>query len=66
MKLADYMVTEAGFGADLGAENSDIVCRYGDLPCCRSAGGHGKSLKNHGEYLRASWEKEYGRPGPGY
>ncbi len=32
MKLADYVVTEAGFGADLGAEKFfDIKCRMNDL-----------------------------------
>ena len=32
MKLADYVVTEAGFGADLGAEKFlDIKCRMADL-----------------------------------
>lgn len=32
LKLADYVVTEAGFGADLGAEKfMDIKCRYGNL-----------------------------------
>lgn len=32
MKLADYVVTEAGFGADLGAEKFfDIKCRLGNL-----------------------------------
>lgn len=32
MKLADYVITEAGFGADLGAEKFyDLKCRYGDL-----------------------------------
>lgn len=32
LKLADYLVTEAGFGADLGAEKFlDIKCRYGNL-----------------------------------
>lgn len=32
LKLADYVVTEAGFGADLGAEKfMDIKCRLGDL-----------------------------------
>lgn len=32
MKLADYVVTEAGFGADLGAEKFfDIKCRFADL-----------------------------------
>ena len=31
-KLADYTVTEAGFGADLGAEKFlDIKCRYADM-----------------------------------
>lgn len=32
LSLADYVVTEAGFGADLGAEKFlDIKCGYGDL-----------------------------------
>lgn len=32
LNLADYVVTEAGFGADLGAEKFfDIKCRYGNL-----------------------------------
>ena len=32
LKLADYFVTEAGFGTDLGAEKFfDIVCRIGNL-----------------------------------
>ena len=32
LKLADYVVTEAGFGADLGAEKFlDIKCRKADL-----------------------------------
>ena len=32
MKLADYVVTEAGFGADLGAEKFfDIKCRQADI-----------------------------------
>ncbi len=32
LSLADYVVTEAGFGADLGAEKFlDIKCPYGDL-----------------------------------
>ena len=32
LSLADYVVTEAGFGADLGAEKFlDIKCRVGDL-----------------------------------
>ncbi|HLE73344.1 MAG TPA: formate--tetrahydrofolate ligase, partial [Anaerolineales bacterium] len=32
LKLADYVVTEAGFGADIGLEKfADIKCRYSDL-----------------------------------
>jgi formate--tetrahydrofolate ligase len=32
LKLADYVVTEAGFGADLGAEKFyDLKCRYAEL-----------------------------------
>lgn len=32
LKMADYVITEAGFGADLGAEKFfDIKCRYGGL-----------------------------------
>lgn len=36
LKLADYVITEAGFGADLGAEKFfNIKCRIGGLePCC--------------------------------
>lgn len=36
LKLADYCITEAGFGADLGAEKFlDIKCRYAGLkPSC--------------------------------
>ena len=37
LSLGDYVVTEAGFGADLGAEKFlDIKCRFGELkPSCR-------------------------------
>jgi formate--tetrahydrofolate ligase len=32
LKLSDYVITEAGFGAELGAEKFfDIKCRYGEL-----------------------------------
>lgn len=36
LKLADYCITEAGFGSDLGAEKFfDIKCRFADLqPAC--------------------------------
>jgi formate--tetrahydrofolate ligase len=42
LKLADYVVTEAGFGADLGAEKFiDIKCRKAGLKAVgRRAGGH--------------------------
>ena len=42
LRLADYVVTEAGFGADLGAEKFiDIKCRASGLrPAGRGAGGH--------------------------
>jgi formate--tetrahydrofolate ligase len=42
LKLADYVVTEAGFGADLGAEKFiDIKCRKSGLrPAAGGAGGH--------------------------
>lgn len=37
MKLADYTITEAGFGADLGAEKFfDIKCRYAGLETGRN------------------------------
>jgi formate--tetrahydrofolate ligase len=50
MKLADYMVTEAGFGADLGAEKFfDIVCRYGGFtPAAVVLVATVRALKNHG------------------
>lgn len=50
LKLADYMVTEAGFGADLGAEKFfNIVCRYGSLkPDAVVLVATVRALKNHG------------------
>lgn len=50
MKLADYVVTEAGFGADLGAEKFlDIKCRMADLqPSCVVIVATIKALKMHG------------------
>lgn len=50
LKLADYMVTEAGFGADLGAEKFfDIVCRFGNLqPHAVVLVATIRALKNHG------------------
>ena len=48
--LADYVVTEAGFGADLGAEKFfDIKCRYGNLnPEAVVLVATIKALKYHG------------------
>lgn len=50
LKLADYVVTEAGFGADLGAEKfMDIKCRYGKLkPSCVVIVATVRALKHHG------------------
>ncbi|MDB9959454.1 formate--tetrahydrofolate ligase [Gammaproteobacteria bacterium] len=50
LKLADYVVTEAGFGADLGAEKFfDIKCRKADLsPDAVVLVATTKALKMHG------------------
>ena len=50
LKLADYTVTEAGFGADLGAEKFlDIKCRKSDLkPSCVVIVATIRALKMHG------------------
>lgn len=49
-KLGDIAITEAGFGADLGAEKFlDIKCRYGDLnPDCVVLVATVRALKHHG------------------
>jgi len=51
LKLADYLVTEAGFGSELGAEKFfDIVCRTGDLkPDAAVLVVSIKALKRNGE-----------------
>lgn len=50
LKLGDIVVTEAGFGADLGAEKFfDIKCRYGELkPNCVVLVATIRALKHHG------------------
>lgn len=50
LKLSDYIVTEAGFGADLGAEKFfDIKCRYGELrPEAVVIVATVRALKHHG------------------
>ncbi|WBW97946.1 formate--tetrahydrofolate ligase [Oceanirhabdus sp. W0125-5] len=50
LKLSDYVVTEAGFGADLGAEKFfNIKCRYGNLkPEAVVIVATVRALKHHG------------------
>ena len=50
MKLGDYVVTEAGFGADLGAEKFvDIKCRKAGLkPAAVVLVATIRALKYHG------------------
>lgn len=50
LKLGDIVVTEGGFGADLGAEKFlDIKCRYGELkPNCVVVVATMRALKHHG------------------
>src|SRR3954453_7337564 len=50
LKLADYVVTESGFGADMGMEKFfDIVCRQGNLrPSAAALLATVKALKLHG------------------
>ena len=55
LKLADYVVTEAGFGADLGAEKFfDIKCRKAGLaPDCAVIVATIRALKMHGGVARS-------------
>lgn len=50
LKMSDITITEAGFGADLGAEKFlDIKCRYGNLnPDCIVLVATIRALKHHG------------------
>ncbi|MCK4258558.1 MAG: formate--tetrahydrofolate ligase [Halanaerobiales bacterium] len=50
MKTSDIVITEAGFGADLGAEKFfDIKCRFGGLkPDCAIIVATARALKMHG------------------
>ena len=60
MKLADYAVTEAGFGADLGAEKFlDIKCRIADLkPNCVVIVATVRALKYNGGVPKADLNEE--------
>lgn len=55
LKLGEYLVTEAGFGADLGAEKFlDIKCRYGNLkPAAVVIVATIRALKMHGGVKKA-------------
>lgn len=55
LKLCDYMVTEAGFGADLGAEKFfDLKCRFADMkPAAVVLVTTVRALKNHGGVAKA-------------
>jgi formate--tetrahydrofolate ligase len=60
LKLADYVVTEAGFGADLGAEKFfDIKCRQSGLtPAAAVIVATVRALKMHGGVGKADLGKE--------
>ncbi len=60
MRLADYAVTEAGFGADLGAEKFlDIKCRLAGLkPSAVVVVATVRALKNHGGVPKAELNAE--------
>ena len=55
LSLADYVITEAGFGADLGAEKFlDIKCRYaGIAPSACVLVATLRALKSHGGVAKA-------------
>jgi formate--tetrahydrofolate ligase len=60
LKLADYVVTEAGFGADLGAEKFlDIKCRLGGLkPDAVVIVATVRALKMHGGVEKENLDQE--------
>ena len=61
LKLADYCITEAGFGADLGAEKFlDIKCRFAGLkPSCIVIVATIRALKYNGGVAKADLGAEY-------
>jgi formate--tetrahydrofolate ligase len=60
LKLANYVITEAGFGADLGAEKFfNIKCRKAGLkPAAAVVVGTVRALKMHGGVAREDLGKE--------
>ena len=51
LKMGDYLITEAGFGSDLGGEKFyDVVCQLGDIsPDATVIVGSIRALKYHGK-----------------
>jgi len=60
LKCADYVVTEAGFGADLGAQKFlDIKCRFAGLkPSAVIIVATVRALKSHGGVKKSEFETE--------
>ncbi len=60
LRLADVVVTEAGFGADLGGEKFlDIKCRSAGLrPACAVVVATARALKMHGGVARVDLQRE--------
>jgi formate--tetrahydrofolate ligase len=56
LQLGDYVVTESGFGSDMGMEKLfDIVCRFGNLrPSCVVLVCTVRALKHHGGLTNGS------------
>ena len=55
LHMADYVVTEAGFGADLGAEKFlNIKCRQADVwPSCAVLVATIRAIRHHGDSLQS-------------
>lgn len=60
LKVGDYAITEAGFGADLGAEKFlDIKCRYAGIkPSAVVVVATVRALKHHGGVAKADLNNE--------
>lgn len=60
LKLGDYVITEAGFGSDLGAEKFfDIKCRYAGLkPDCTVIVATVRALKYNGGVSKENLKEE--------
>lgn len=60
LKLADYTITEAGFGSDLGAEKFlDIKCRFANLkPSCIVLVSTVRSMKYNGGVAKEDLKEE--------